>query len=159
MGEPCVKSDEIKGINDRLNRHSEKIDKISDNNLVLETILKRLEKDSEEQRKMNTELSTTLVSVQNTMMEISFNTKELNTKLMNVDEKIINVDKKLENTRTDLRFTNQRIEEVDDKTKIDVAVEQKSKIKENLPWVAFGSIGGIAVIFEVIKIAIETFGK
>ena len=113
MAEPCVKSDKIErletdvvNINERLNRHSEKIDKISDNNLVLETILKRLEEDGKEQKKHNAEANRTMLSIQTAMTEITFNVKELNTKLILVDNKT--------------NFVSAKLEELDNKGKFDV---------------------------------------
>jgi chromosome segregation ATPase len=115
MAEPCIKEDKIKRleedvvtISDRLNRHSDKIDKISDNNLVLETILKRLEDDGKEQKQTNAMMNNTLLSVQTAMNEITFNIKELNTKLTNTDEKVDSANKK--------------IRAIDEKSKFDVQV-------------------------------------
>ena len=115
MSEPCIKEDKIKRleddvitISDRLNRHSEKIDKISDNNLVLETILKRLEDDGKEQKQTNAMMNNTLLSVQTAMNEITFNIKELNTKLTNTDEKV--------------DLANKKIRAIDEKSKFDVQV-------------------------------------
>lgn len=88
------KSD-IKLITDRLNRHSEKIDKISDNNLVLETILKRLEEDGKEQKEINSAMNKTLLSVQTAMTEITFNVKEMNNKLISTDDKLEKTIKKV----------------------------------------------------------------
>lgn len=103
MSEPCSKADKIEriesdviSINERLNRHSDKIDKISDNNLVLETILRRLEEDGKEQKQTNAMMNNTLLSVQSAMNEITFNIKELNTKLSVTDEKVDTTSKKLE---------------------------------------------------------------
>ena len=115
MAEPCIKEDKIKRleddvitISDRLNRHSDKIDKISDNNLVLETILKRLEDDGKEQKQTNAMMNNTLLSVQTAMNEITFNIKELNTKLTNTDEKV--------------DLANKKIRAIDEKSKFDVQV-------------------------------------
>ncbi len=113
MSEPCIKEDKIIrleqdviSINDRLNRHSDKIDKISDNNLVLETILKRLEDDSITQKQTNSEMNKTMLSIQGAMTEITFNIRELNTKLTNTDEKI--------------ESTAKKVNEIDNKGKFDV---------------------------------------
>lgn len=113
MSEPCIKEDKISrleqdviSINDRLNRHSDKIDKISDNNLVLETILKRLEEDSISQKQTNSEMNKTMLSIQGAMTEITFNIRELNTKLTNTDEKI--------------ESTAKKVNEIDNKGKFDV---------------------------------------
>ena len=102
MSEPCVKSDKIKrletdvsSINERLNRHSDKIDRISDNNLVLETILKRLEEDSISQKQTNAETQKTMVAIQGAMVEITFNIRELNTKLKSTDDKVDSVTTKV----------------------------------------------------------------
>jgi predicted nucleic acid-binding Zn-ribbon protein len=103
MADPCIKEDrvsrledDVKIINERLNRHSGKIDKISDNNLVLETILKRLEEDSVLMKQNNIEVNKTMVSIQTAMTEITYNVKELNTRLNNTDTKMSESCKKLE---------------------------------------------------------------
>lgn len=103
MSEPCIKEDklnryeaDINNINDRLNRHSDKIDKISDNNLVLETILKRLEEDGKEQKQINAMMNNTLLSVQSAMNEITYNIKELNTKLAATDKRAEEMHNKIE---------------------------------------------------------------
>jgi chromosome segregation ATPase len=139
MSEPCVKSDKIDrlgidvvNINERLNRHSEKIDKISDNNLVLETILKRLEEDGKEQKSVNKLLNESMLSIQSAMTEITFNIRELNTGLTNTNKKVHDMDVK--------------ISTVDNKSKIDIWEAIKSKV---VPFL-FGG-GCIYGIIELIK--------
>ena len=121
MSEPCNKDDKINrleqdvvGINERLNRHSEKIDKISDNNLVLETIMKRLEEDSKEQKQTNAEMQKTMVSIQGAMTEITFNVRELNTKLVETNDRVDGINDKFSNDS--------------EKNKIDIRDIIKSKI-------------------------------
>jgi methyl-accepting chemotaxis protein len=112
MSEPCIiKEDklnrlevDVNNINDRLNRHSDKIDKISDNNLVLETILKRLEEDGKEQKQTNAMMNNTLLSVQSAMNEITFNVKELNTKLAATDKRAEEMSNKIESVDNKSKF-------------------------------------------------------
>lgn len=121
MSEPCIKGDKIErlekdviNINERLNRHSDKIDKISDNNLVLETILKRLEDDGQEQKEIDSAMNKTLLSVQSAMTEITFNVKEMNNKLISTDSKIESTDSKLEDTI-------KKINDIDNRSKFEWA--------------------------------------
>ena len=139
MSEPCIKSDKIDrletdviSINERLNRHSEKIDKISDNNLVLETILKRLEEDGKEQKSVNDMLNKSMQSIQAAMTEITFNIRELNTGLTNTNKKVGEVDTKLN--------------KVDEKTKFDFMDFIKAKIIPVL--LTSGCIYGLAKFIE-----------
>ncbi|MBU5332136.1 hypothetical protein KQI61_07985 [Anaerocolumna aminovalerica] len=111
MSEPCIKEDklnrleaDVNNINDRLNRHSDKIDKISDNNLVLETILKRLEEDGKEQKQTNAMMNNTLLSVQSAMNEITFNIKELNTKLAATEKRAEEMSNKIESVDNKSKF-------------------------------------------------------
>ena len=152
MSEPCVKSDKIErlekdvidikkehkddvsNIVERLNRHSDKIDKISDNNLVLETILKRLEEDGKEQKTVNAEMQKTMVSIQGAMSEITFNVRELNSKLAETDQKVSEV--------------NTKVNKVDEKTKFDFADFIKTKVIPAL--LTGGCIYGIAKFIESI---------
>lgn len=113
MSEPCIKTDKINRleldvnlINDRLNRHSEKIDKNNDNTIVLETILRRLEEDSANQKSTNAEMNKTMISIQAAMTEITFNIRELNNKLTATD-KIVEA-------------TSNKLIEIDNKSKFDV---------------------------------------
>lgn len=139
MSEPCIKEDKIIrleqdviSINDRLNRHSDKIDKISDNNLVLETILKRLEDDSITQKQTNSEMNKTMLSIQGAMTEITFNIRELNTKLTNTDEKI--------------ESTSKRVTEIDNKGKFDVTL---FIVKTVVPVLLGAGVG--AYIIQFVK--------
>lgn len=139
MSEPCNKEDKLSRIesdimiiNDRLNRHSEKIDKISDNNLVLETIMKRLEEDSRDQKQNNAETQKTMLSIQGAMTEITFNIKGLNTKFSEVNERVDNIDEKFNNS--------------EDKSKVDIREIIKSKI---VPFMFGGGL--LYAIMEVIK--------
>lgn len=139
MSEPCIKEDKISrleqdviSINDRLNRHSDKIDKISDNNLVLETILKRLEEDSISQKQTNSEMNKTMLSIQGAMTEITFNIRELNTKLATTDEKI--------------ESTTKRVTEIDNKSKFDVV---PFIVKTTIPLLLGLGVG--AYIMQFIK--------
>ena len=141
MAEPCVKSDKIErletdvvNINERLNRHSEKIDKISDNNLVLETILKRLEEDGKEQKSVNELLNKSMQSIQAAMTEITFNIRELNTGLTNTNRKVDEV--------------NVKVNKVDEKTKFDFMEFIKAKVIPVL--LTGGCIYGIAKFIESI---------
>lgn len=143
MSEPCVKKDKIErleidvtNINERLNRHSEKIDKISDNNLVLETILKRLEEDGKEQKSVNELLNKSMLSIQAAMTEITYNIRELNTGLTNTNKKVSDMDFKLHN--------------IDNKSKIDIWEVIKSKA---IPFL-FGG-GCIYGVIELIKYFIK----
>ena len=150
MSEPCVKSDKIDrlekdvveikneykssvdSINERLNRHSDKIDKISDNNLVLETILKRLEEDSKDQKQTNAEMNKTMISIQGAMTEITFNVRELNSKLAETDKKISDV--------------NVKVNKVDEKTKFDFVDFIKVKVIPVL--LTSGCIYGVVKLIE-----------
>ena len=139
MAEPCVKSDKIErletdvvNINERLNRHSEKIDKISDNNLVLETILKRLEEDGKEQKSVNDMLNKSMQSIQAAMTEITFNIRELNTGLTNTNRKVEEV--------------NTKVNKVDEKTKFDFMEFIKAKVIPVL--LTSGCIYGLAKFIE-----------
>ena len=139
MSEPCVKSDKIDrlevdvfSINERLNRHSDKIDKISDNNLVLETILKRLEEDGKEQKSVNELLNKSMQSIQAAMTEITFNIRELNTGLTNTNKKVDDV--------------NVKVNKVDEKTKFDFMDFIKAKVIPVL--LTSGCIYGIAKFIE-----------
>ena len=139
MSEPCVKSDKIErletdvvNINERLNRHSEKIDKISDNNLVLETILKRLEEDGKEQKSVNELLNKSMQSIQTAMTEITFNIRELNTGLTNTNRKVDEV--------------NVKVNKVDEKTKFDFMDFIKTKVIPVL--LTSGCIYGVAKFIE-----------
>ena len=139
MAEPCVKSDKIDrletdviNINERLNRHSEKIDKISDNNLVLETILKRLEEDGKEQKSVNDMLNKSMQSIQAAMTEITFNVRELNTGLTNTNRKVDEV--------------NVKVNKVDEKTKFDFMDFIKAKVIPVL--LTSGCIYGVAKFIE-----------
>lgn len=112
MSEPCVKSDKIDRlevdvitINERLNRHSDKIDRISDNNIVLETILRRLEEDGKEQKSVNESFNESMQSIQVAMAEITFNIRELNAGLINTNKKVDE--------------TNSKVNKVDDRGKFD----------------------------------------
>jgi outer membrane murein-binding lipoprotein Lpp len=142
MSEPCIKEDKINrieadviNINDRLNRHSDKIDKISDNNLVLETILKRLEEDGKEQKIQNAEVNRTMLSIQGAMTEITFNIKELNTKLIETDKKA--------------NDANIKASKVDEKSKIDFLEYFKIKI---LPWIFGGAgLGGMFALIDYLN--------
>ena len=141
MSEPCVKSDKIDrlekdviNINERMNRHSEKIDKISDNNLVLETILKRLEDDGKEQKSVNELLNKSMLSIQTAMTEITFNIRELNTGLTNTNKKVDEI--------------NVKVNKVDDKTKFDFMDFIKTKVIPTL--LTGGCIYGIAKLIESI---------
>lgn len=138
MAEPCVKEEKIQrletdvlSINDRLNRHSDKIDKISDNNLVLETILKRLEEDSKDQKQINSEMQKTMVSIQGAMTEITFNVKELNNKLTETDKKV--------------ESTSNKLSCAEEKNKIDTRDIIKS-------WVV-PLLGGAGIIYGIIELA------
>lgn len=137
MSEPCIKEDKIArleqdviSINDRLSRHSDKIDKISDNNLVLETILKRLEEDSISQKQTNSEMNKTMLSIQGAMTEITFNIRELNTKLATTDEKI--------------ESTTKRVTEIDNKSKFDVV---PFIVKTTIPLLLGLGVGAYIVQF------------
>ena len=139
MSEPCIKSDKIDrletdviSINERLNRHSEKIDKISDNNLVLETILKRLEEDGKEQKSVNDMLNKSMQSIQAAMTEITFNIRELNTGLTNTNKKVDDV--------------NVKVNKVDEKTKFDFMDFIKTKVIPVL--LTSGCIYGVAKFIE-----------
>lgn len=139
MAEPCIKSDKIERletdvftINERLNRHSEKIDKISDNNLVLETILKRLEEDGKEQKSVNDMLNKSMQSIQAAMTEITFNIRELNTGLTNTNKKVDDV--------------NVKVNKVDEKTKFDFMDFIKTKVIPVL--LTSGCIYGVAKFIE-----------
>ena len=141
MADPCVKSDKIKRletdvltINERLNRHSEKIDKISDNNLVLETILKRLEEDSKDQKQTNAEMNKTMQSIQTAMTEITFNIRELNTGLTNTNKKVEEVSTK--------------VNKVDEKGKFDFMDFVKTRVIPVL--LTGGCIYGIAKFIETL---------
>jgi chromosome segregation ATPase len=139
MSEPCNKADKIEriesdvvNINERLNRHSDKIDKISDNNLVLETILRRLEEDGKEQKQTNAMMNNTLLSVQSAMTEITFNIKELNTGLVETNKRVDSA--------------NEKLYKVDEKTKVDIWELVKSKI---VPFLfGGGCIYGLAEFFK-----------
>ena len=135
----CIKEDSIKrigedidNINERLNRHSEKIDRISDNNIVLETILKRLEEDSDIQKKTNSETQKTMLSIQTAMSEITFNIRELNTKLKANDDKLDN--------------TVNKVNEIDNRGKFEVVSFIKSTIIPALLGLGIG-----AYIMQFIK--------
>lgn len=137
MAEPCLKDDKINrletdviSINDRLNRHSEKIDKISDNNLVLETILKRLEEDSKDQKQTNSETQKTMISIQGAMSEITFNVKELNNKLTDTDRKVESVSNKLSSS--------------EEKSKIDMRDIIKS-------WIV-PLLGGAGIVYGLVEV-------
>lgn len=139
MSEPCIKSDKIDraekdivSINDRLNRHSEKIDRISDNNLVLETILKRLEDDGKDQKIVNESLNKSMICIQGAMTEITYNVRELNNKLADTSSKV--------------DATTDKLKTVDDKSKVDIWELIKSKI---VPFL-FGG-GCIYGAIELIK--------
>lgn len=142
MSEPCIMKDKVNrlevdvvAINDRLNRHSGKIDKISNNNLVLETILKRLEEDSKEQKQTNAEMNKTMISIQGAMSEITFNVRELNTRFAETDEKISDV--------------NAKVNKVDAKSKVDFLDYFKTKI---LPYLfGGGAIGGILALSKFLE--------
>ena len=143
MADPCLKDDKINrleadviSINDRLNRHSDKIDKISDNNLVLETILKRLEDDSISQKQTNNEMNKTMLSIQGAMTEITFNVRELNNKLVETDKRV--------------NDTSAKVNKVDEKTKVDIWELVKSKL---VPFL-FGG-GCIYGVIELIKKLME----
>lgn len=123
---------DVISITDRLNRHSEKIDRISDNNLVLETILKRLEDDSVVQKQTNAEMNKTMLSIQGAMSEITYNIRELNTRLVSTDKKISSV--------------SDKVEEIDEKSKVDFLEIIKAKI---VPFL-FGG-GFIYAIVEIFK--------
>jgi chromosome segregation ATPase len=139
MSEPCSKGDKIDRIesdvnliNERLNRHSDKIDKISDNNLVLETILRRLEEDGKEQKQTNAMMNNTLLSVQSAMTEITYNIKELNTGLAETNKRVDSA--------------NEKLYKVDEKTKVDVWELIKSKA---IPFLfGGGCIYGLAEFFK-----------
>lgn len=148
MSEPCIKSNIItnlekdvkdikqehkesfKIITERINRHSDKIDKISDNNLVLETILKRLEEDGKEQKKINSEFQKTMLSIQTAMGEIIFSIKELNTRLMETEQK------------TDV--LGDKVEKIEERGKFDFVMFMKNKA---IPFL----IGG-GIIYAILKI-------
>lgn len=148
MSEPCIKSNIItnlekdvkdikqehkecfKIITERINRHSDKIDKISDNNLVLETILKRLEEDGKEQKKINSEFQKTMLSIQTAMGEIIFSIKELNAKLMETEQK------------TDV--LGDKVEKIEERGKFDFVMFMKNKA---IPFL----IGG-GIIYAILKI-------
>ena len=139
MSEPCVKSDKIErletdvvNINERLNRHSEKIDKISDNNLVLETILKRLEEDGKEQKSVNELLNKSMQSIQAAMTEITFNIRELNTGLTNTNRKVEEV--------------NTKVNKVDEQTKFYIMEVHNAKVIPVL--LTSGCIYGLAKFIE-----------
>ena len=142
MSEPCVKEDKINrieadvlNINERLNRHSDKIDKISDNNLVLETILKRLEEDGRDQKIVNESLNKSMLSIQGAMTEITFNVRELNTKLAETDKRVLD--------------TNAKVNKVDEKSKVDFLEYFKMKI---LPWIFGGcALGGVLALVEYLS--------
>ncbi len=150
MSEPCVKEDkinrlekdiqeikqehknDIKAANERLNRHSDKIDKISDNNLVLETILKRLENDGKEQKEINTAMNKTLLLVQSAMTEITFNMKEMNNKLISTDDK--------------LEDTIKKVSEIDNRSKFEII---SFITKTIIPFLLGG--GAIYAILQIVK--------
>jgi len=142
MSEPCVKTEKINriesdivNINERLNRHSDKIDKISDNNLVLETILKRLEEDGRDQKIVNESLNKSMLSIQSAMTEITFNVRELNTKLVETDKRIDD--------------TSAKLNRVDEKSKVDFLEYFKTKI---LPWIfGGGALGGILGLINYLS--------
>ena len=150
MSEPCNKEDKIKKIeqdiqevkqeykndikttNERLNRHSEKIDKISDNNLVLETILKRLEDDGKEQKEINSAMNKTLLTVQAAMTEITFNVKEMNNKLISTDDKLGN--------------TIRKVSEIDNRSKFEIT---SFITKTVIPFLLGGGV--IYAILQIVK--------
>ena len=150
MSEPCVKEDkinrlekdiqeikqehknDIKATNERLNRHSDKIDKISDNNLVLETILKRLEDDGKEQKEINTAMNKTLLLVQSAMTEITFNMKEMNNKLISTDDK--------------LEDTIKKVSEIDNRSKFEIT---SFITKTIIPFLLGGGV--IYAILQIVK--------
>lgn len=142
MSEPCVKTEKINrieadvlNINERLNRHSDKIDKISDNNLVLETILKRLEEDGRDQKIVNESLNKSMLSIQGAMTEITFNVRELNTKLAETDKRVLD--------------TNAKVNKVDEKSKVDFLEYFKMKI---LPWIFGGAgLGGVLALVDYLS--------
>lgn len=141
MAEPCFREDKINrleqdvvNINDRLNRHSEKIDKNNDNTLVLETILKRLEEDSKEQKQTNTEMNRTMLSIQGAMTEITFNIRELNTSLSETNKKV--------------DATSAKVENVNSKFKVDIWEVIKVKV---VPFLFGGGIiGGVIALINLL---------
>ena len=106
--------------------------KISDNNLVLETILKRLEEDGKEQKSVNELLNKSMQSIQAAMTEITFNVRELNTGLTNTNRKVDEV--------------NVKVNKVDEKTKFDFMDFIKTKVIPVL--LTSGCIYGIAKFIE-----------
>lgn len=179
MSDPCIKKEvismmqkNINAINNRLDKHSEKMDSMHDDNVALETHTAVLQTLIQEQKIFNQKMFDTLDNnqdKQNTTVEKLFNSieqnqKEQNSINRNIEHTLVGISDKLEDLTTgqvetsnkiskmsdeyETRFarTEQKIDFIDDKSKVDIMPFLTGKI---LP-VAFGS-GAIYGMIELFK--------
>lgn len=179
MSEPCIKKEvinmmqkDIDTINNRLDRHSEKMDIMHDDNVALETHTAVLQTLIQEQKIFNQKMFDTLdvnqdkqnATVEKLFSSIEHNQKEQNSINRNIEHTLVGISDKLEDLTTGQLETNnkiskmsdeyesrfaqaeQKIESIDEKSKVDIMPFLTGKI---LP-VAFGS-GAIYGIVELFK--------
>ena len=130
--EKCNQEETIKEIKSDLNDLCKKVENMPKIEYVLEQLLKSNEQFNEsykQQTEINQELKLTLT-------QLSFNIEALNIRQEKTDKKIANVEK--------------MVQETDDKTKVDVAVMQKSSI-ENWLIKLFGIVGFSSILYFILE--------
>ena len=130
--EKCNQEETIKEIKQDLNELCKKVENMPKIEYVLEQLLKSNEQFNEsykQQTEINQELKLTLI-------QLSFNIEALNIRQEKTDKKVANVEN--------------MVKETDDKTKVDVAVMQKSSI-ENWLIKLFGIVGFSSILYFILE--------
>lgn len=130
--EKCNQEEAIKEIKSEFNDLCKKVENMPKIEYVLEQLLKSNEQFNEsykQQTEINQELKLTLT-------QLSFNIEALNIRQEKTDKKIVNVEN--------------MVKETDDKTKVDVAVMQKSSI-ENWLIKLFGIVGFSSILYFILE--------
>jgi len=128
----CNQEATIKEIKQELSSLCKKVENMPKIEYVLEQLLKSNEQFNEsykQQTEINQELKLTLT-------QLSFNIEALNIRQEKIDKKMVNIEK--------------MVQETDDKTKVDLAVVQRSSI-ESLLIKAFGVVGLASIVYFILE--------
>ena len=130
--EKCNQEETIKEIKQDLNELCKKVENMPKIEYVLEQLLKSNEQFNEsykQQTEINQELKLTLT-------QLSFNIEALNIRQEKTDKKMVNIEK--------------MVQETDGKTKVDLAVVQRTGI-ESILIKAFGLIGLVSIVYFILE--------
>ena len=128
----CNQEETIKEIKQELNNLCKKVENMPKIEYVLEQLLKSNEQFNEsykQQTEINQELKLTLT-------QLSFNIEALNIRQEKTDKKMVNIEK--------------AVQETDGKTKVDLAVVQRTGI-ESILIKAFGLIGLVSIVYFILE--------